>query len=257
MSLNGDQPQETIAKETRINALLTQLRSIKGQQIDHRNTLFPFSNDREVEKLLAQIITQEKDIKADIKVGFVVGAGGLITLGKEMDDIDVWIAVDKNANIFEAAKKRDECIEQESTVEKARDLPLTPIDKSLLDIEKQSYGEKHYLASQEGFDKSQQFIQKKNIAYICGDLTEDGFLEQIGTTLNQFGAQITFANMTNVLDCIYQKPQDQIDWFHQGFNVLPIHDQCVFLYSRHNIGQTSLPLYARSVVGKTAYLQNK
>lgn len=238
MSTTGDPTAEIGNKEVQKTALLTQLRSIKGERLDPFSATYPFTNDRNIAPLIPDIKAHQEGASAKLKAGMVIGTGGLLTLGKELPDIDIWIVVDRRTSMIDALQSWEDYIVRTLSFDRAKNVTFTPEAQAYYNLETESYGSYHYFASQQEYDATRDFLSKKKIAYVPGDLLDEQFMHKVGNALQQYGAKITFANMTNVMQWVMKDTQGDINFYGNRLAGLPFDDNCYFLYSTQDV---SLP----------------
>ena len=128
-------------------------------EIDDKNiSKTPFSNDRKVAHVIPQLKERMRAIpkKEDgIKVGVVIASGGLLSLGKEFPEIDLWIVLDSSPRLIDTVKQYFKLVSTATTTNEL----LAIYEKYKNDCpEKESYGKYHYLENQENLEQAQKFL---------------------------------------------------------------------------------------------------
>lgn len=229
---------ETSETSQKIAALVSSLEALSNKGIESKNTDFysgVFSNDLDLRERIPQIIAAEglnRPSGTDLRVGFVIGSGGILSLGKELPQIDVWVILDKNENLI---KKMSEYCQLVSGAPGPQEITTAAEiygGVNNLRNEQLSFGPYHYLESPEELEKAKKFLLEKKIVFVSGDLTDTEFMKKFGTALGQYKVEIAFANFTNVIEWVpgfYEgKAQQTLD---SSLSSVPFSPDCVFLFS--------------------------
>lgn len=252
-AMNSSIP-ESGDREIQKTAFLTELRTIKGENLDPFSAAYPFTNDRNVASLIPDIKNHHEETDANLNIGMVIGTGGLFTLGKELPDIDVWIVIDRRLSMIDAMESWEDYLTRTTSYQTAKNVTFTSEAQGCYNIERESYGDYHYFSSQEEYTKMRDFLAKKKIVYVPGDLLDEQYMNRIGVLLKQYGAKITFVNMTNVAQWIMKDTHGDSKLYRDRLNCLPFDENCYILYSQQDVTQPERPLYAKGAVGVIDYL---
>lgn len=246
---------------SKITALISSLEALptKGTEPESTDSYSGvFSNDLGLKERIDQIISAEglsKPSSASLRVGFVVGSGGLLSLGKELPQIDLWVVFDKNANLIKKMSEYCQLVLRASGPQEITVAAETYGGVNNLRNEQSSFGPYHYLGSPKELEKAKKFLLERKIVFVTGDLIDSEFMEKFGTALGQCNAEIVFANLSNVMewfDGFYEgKAQQTLD---SSLAPVPFSPDCVFLFSVSlgRIGRS--PLRTQVVEGLSNYL---
>lgn len=197
-----------------------------------------------------------------LKVGLVIASGGILSLGKELLQINLWVVFDKSPGLIEMMKKYCKVTSSATSTQQLIDLSSDFGGTEVLDQEKESYGQYHYLENEGNLQKTQQFLAKKKIIFINANLLDADFMTKIGNTLKSHNAEIAFANLTNTMEWIpgYNDGTSQ-QTMQSSLDPIPFSKDCVFLYAvsmggyglRGKVGRS--PLIAETAIGFKRYLE--
>lgn len=220
-----------------------------------------YSNDLHVAEVIPSLKRDLSILTTDkpgVRVGLVIASGGILSLGKELPEIDLWIVLDKSPGLIEAMKKYCALVSSATSTDQV----LAFNDEYKKDSrERESYGSYHYLESQGSLEATQRFLRDKKIVFMNADLLDRGFMTKIGETLKSHNAEITFANFTNVMEWVpgYNDGSSK-DRIRSSLDSIPFNPNSVFLFSiseggfglRGKVGRS--PLIAGTTVGFENYL---
>lgn len=220
-----------------------------------------YSNDLHVAEVIPALKRNVSSIPAKIsgvRVGLVIASGGILSLGKELPEIDLWIVLDKSPGLIKAMKEYYALVSRAT----GTDQVLAFNDDYKKDSpERESYGSYHYLESQKSLEETQRFLRDKKIVFMNADLLDRGFMTKMGETLKSHNSEVVFANLTNVMEWIpgYNDGSSK-DRFRSSLDSIPFNPNSAFLFSiseggfglRGKVGRS--PLIARTTVGFENYL---
>lgn len=249
--------------EQDITSLATDLEKLSPDQVEPDGEYAyksVYSNDLRVAEVIPALKKDVSSIPAKIsgvRVGLVVASGGILSLGKELPEIDLWIVLDKSPGLIEAMKEYCALVSNATSTEQL----LAIADKLREGKEKQSYASYHYLESQESLERTQQFLRDKKIVFMNADLLDRVFMAKMGETLKSHNAEIAFANFTNIMEWVpgYNDGSSK-DSFRSSLDSIPFNPNSAFLFSisqggfglRGKVGRS--PLIAGTTVGFENYL---
>lgn len=197
----------------------------------------------------------------DLKVGLVIGGGGILSLGKELPQIDLWIVLDKSPGLIEGMKKYCKIVSSTTGTQQLIDASSVFGGIKTLDQEKESYGQYHYLANEGNLQKTQQFLEKKNIVFMNTNLLDADFMTKVGNILMSHQAKIGFANFSNVMEWVpgYEEKTSQQE-LQSSLSPIPFSKDCVCLCSvsrgeyglKGKVGRS--PLITTTAIGFKEYL---
>lgn len=232
-------------KNRKIDRLISELENIPHQGVD--SDAFDYSNDRNVVELIPQIAQLSNSIPGEIRTLVVVGSGSLWNIPKELSGIDLIISLDINRKQLERNKLRNQKILSATSTQDLFPIPNNNIGEEDIvaqaqerrrlnepHIEMTSYGNYHYLSSEENLKKTQEYLRQAKIAYICGDISDKDFTTQLGNILNSKGANIVFANFSNVSEWVCGSKPNLVkrDVLINSLDLTPIDGKCPILHSR-------------------------
>lgn len=255
--------------EQKILSLSSDLEKLTPTQVepdDKYSYIGVYSNDLHVAE---KIPSMQRRLEAlalqtpDLKVGLVIGSGGILSLGKEFSQIDLWIVFDKSPGLIEMMKKYCRVTSSATSTQQLMDLSSDfGATEQILDQEKESYGQYHYLESEGNLQKTQQFLAKKKILFINANLIDTDFMTKIGDALKSHDAEIAFANFTNTMEWIpgYNDRTSQ-QTLQSSLDPIPFAKDCICLYTvsmggyglRGKVGRS--PLIAETAIGFKTYLE--
>ena len=199
-----------------------------------------------------------------LRIGLVIGSGGLLSLGKELPQIDTWVVLDKSPGLIEMMKKYYKTVSSATNPQQLIDMSVDFGDakQTKLDQEKESYGQYHYLENQGNLQRTQEFLAKKKIVFINGNLVDTDFMAKVGNILKSHDAEIAFANFTNVMEWIpgYNEGTSR-QKLQSSTEHVPFSRDCVVLFSvsqggyglRGKVGRS--PLNTQAVIGLERYMK--
>lgn len=253
-------------KDQKIETLISELESIPYEGI--KEEAFDYSNDEDVAKLIPQIAQLSNNILGEIRSVIIVGSGPLWNIPKELNNIDLIISLDVNKNQLERNKSRIQEILSTKNPQSLLPIPNNDINQDdivavakerrrlkLPQIEMSSYGNYHYLSSEETLQKTQDYLKQAKIAYVCGDISDREFTAKFGNILKNSGGNIVFADFSNISEwvCGSKLNQAKKETFINTLTLIPIDKTCPILHSRSagRVGRS--PIYSQLSVGITSY----
>jgi len=260
-----DNHGEVRQKEQAIHSLKDALERITFKELipDPNAYISVFSSDEGVSENIPEIVSGiEGQQTNNLRVGLVVGSGGLLSLGSILPQINLWIVADMNPSEIDVLKEHHKKTAEAKDYQQLLNEISAPFaGKNALTqriplVERNSYDKFYYLSSAERLKSAQDFLKKDNIAYLNVDLTDQDSLARVGDVLTQHSANIAFANMTNVMEWVPGFENDLSQPIVQkSFFKLPILKDCVFLHSLSTgrIGRS--PIITHTAVGLADYLK--
>jgi len=253
------------AKEKTIKSLIGELESIKG--VTNKSEAFDFSSDEKVEKYIPKIVEFVKKPTTSLKAALIISHGALWNIPKELEGIDLVLRIDINETQLEYDKKRREKILNSLNLldllpksnKKLNKNDVVAVRREMFrlkepEVEKISYGPYHYLSSFGMLEKTKLFLNKNNIAFIGGDLSDLEFTQKIGDVLKKHEAQVVFADLTNVMGWFGSigNPQKKQEYIN-SLQKLPFCEKSPILHSIH-LGMTGRsPLLSYLCMGLNEY----
>lgn len=222
--------------EQRISSLAVSLEAISLQQIEtdspyHHASVF--SNDLKVSKNIPEIV---KDLEAqtdpDLKVGFVIGSGGIFSLGPLLPQIDLWIVFDKSPKTIDMIRRYSGVVSNAEDPQQLIKVADNYGGTRTLNDERKSYDNYHYLFNPDSLEKTKQFLASKKAVFLNADLRDKDIMAKMRIALNSHQAKIAFANFTNVMEWMpgFYEGTSQV-LLGNSVASLPFSKDCVFLYS--------------------------
>lgn len=253
-------------KKQKVERIVSELKTIDYQCID--DDTFDYSNDRGVGNLIPQITQLSQDIPGEIRATLIVGGGPLWNIPKTLSNIDLTISFDINKKQLERNISR---MQEILSAERTQDLFPIPNQNIANDdivaqaqerkrleapnIEIDSYGNYHYLSSEEEFKRTKNYLRKAKFVYVCGDISDRNFTTQLGNILNRNKVNIVFADFSNISEwvCGDQPDPTKRDTLIKSLNLIPIDEKCPILHSR-DIGQVGKShIYSKLSIGLKSY----
>lgn len=233
----------------RIGELRNSLSRIQGIG-ENSNIVFQFSNDKEMQDHVLDVIAGVGSIQAETKVGLVVGSGGLFSWGPLLPSVDFWIQIDKNPHMIEWLNKISDIGRQASMIEDYIAQVFDPLLQVVRENERQkerpSYGPFYYLHNQQTYAQAHEFLKRESVVRMLGNLEDVNFIGQVGVAIRSVEGSIVFANTTNVWDhrWLDDTSGSTID---TALSQLPFHNDANFLSS------TTRDLIVRRDIGYSSY----
>lgn len=253
-------------KEQKIERIISELEAINYQGSDSET--FDYSNDMGIAELIPQINLASKEISGEIRTALIIGSGPLWNIPKSLNNIDFIISLDINKKQLERNISRKQEILAAEQVQDLLPIPNHNIDNDDIiaqiqerraleapAIEIKSYGNYHYLSSNEELKRTKEYLKRARIAYVCGNIADNTFTTQLGNILNTNKANIIFADLTNTSEWICGSKIDftKRDNFINSLRQLPIDIRCPILHSRSigRIGRS--PICSKLNLGLKSY----
>lgn len=219
-----------------------QISSVKSEShyLHDQPPVFLFTNDKGIRRFVSAAVTHTEAIDHSFKIGLVVGPTGILSFSKELEAIDLWISLDYNPQVLQWLKATHHLVKQEpkagiyqsKLIQRVNQLQPFLYDKAdqylLLENERVSFGDYHYLASQKSYEKAREAVRRKPVAYVAGNVEDPNFLKEFGNSIRQVGGVIAFADMTNVMGVLSSRKTRE---FQTAFTSLPFHDRAFMLHS--------------------------
>lgn len=271
-----DESRETIVQSVPkegnkdIKTIISELESIKSSTNFDEYTS-DFSNDTCIAALMPEVIqTVNETTKNPLKVMVTVGSGPLWNIPKELEGIDLVISLDINPNQLQRNRQKRLEILSATSPEDLLPKPNLVVDKNNIfkvihernrmlatKTEKDSYLSYHYLFSEKKLRQTQEFLEKENMAFVGGDLSDPNLTETLGTILSNHQARIVFSDFSNVMEWVAGSPghviEDNKISFFESLKKLPFTENCPILHS-HSIGRVGRsPIVAQLSFGLNDY----
>lgn len=266
-NLNNIEPDDN--KEQKVERVISELETIDYPGVD--DDTFDYSNDRGVGELIPQITQLSQQIPAEIRAALIVGGGPLWNIPKTLSNIDLTISFDINKKQLERNISR---MQEILSAEHTQDLFPVP-NQNIVDedkvaqaqekkrlqaphIEIDSYGDYHYLYSEEELLATKEYLRKAKFAYVCGDISDKDFTTQLGNILKKNKVKIVFADLSNISEWVCGSSPDSIkrDTLINSLNLIPIDRKCPILHSV-DIGQVGRShLHSKLSIGLKSYGKN-
>ena len=256
--------------EQKIASLSSELEKLTPAQVepdDKYSYIGVYSNDLDVAEKIPSLQRNLEALQSqtsDLKVGLVIASGGILSLAKELPQIDIWVVLDKSPSLMETMRRYCKIVAFATSPQQLIDISgdFGNVKQTILDQEKKSYGKYHYLESQENLQRTQEFLAGKKIVFINADLLDTDFMTKVGNTLKSHDAEIAFANFTNVMEWIpgYNEGTSQ-QKLQSSLKPIPFSKDCVVLFSvsqggyglRGKVGRS--PLNTQTVIGLERYMK--
>ena len=223
-----------------------------------RTKLVPwiFTNDVGFGSALSQISKgmerQKKGGKP--RAAVISGVGALLTVAPYLD-LDAVVSIDRNSFVLDQVQKMVQTIHEAETREEYKELAqleeffglmqLEDVDpEPYYEIEKQSFGKKHFLASDNSYQKSRQALQKTPVFFSQGNFTHKPYIDELGNAMRD--TEVVYANFT-----------DLGEWYPQFFQAIaefPLAEDSVISWSTNNKNEGRPQ--AMVSIGLEDYLQN-
>ena len=225
------------------------------------------SNDLKVEEKVSTLKATLEDLSSktqNLKIGLVIASGGILSLGKEFPQIDLWIVLDKTPSLISNMKRYSIAVSSAANPQEILDLATEfgGTQQNMLTDEGESYGQYHYLKDQESLKRTQEFLRKKKVVFMNADLLDAEFMAKVGKILKDQDAEIAFANFTNVMEWLpgYDE-HTSAKRLSTSLEAVPFSEKCAILFSvsqggfglRGKVGRS--PLNTRTAVGFLDYLE--
>lgn len=267
MQTDISDPSETGGeKNQRLEKIISELEILDYQGI--KDNAFDYSSDEGVGEFIPQIKELSKEIPGEIRTALIIGGGPIWNIPKTLDNIDLIISLDINKEQLERNKLRKQEILSAEYTQDLFPKPNQNIDnKDIVSlaqermrlkaphIEIDSYGDYHYLYSEETLKRTKNFLKTAKIAYVCGDISDKDFTTQFGNILHKNGVTIVFADFSNVGEWVCGSHPNMLkrDTLISSLNLIPIDSKCPILHSE-SIGRVGRsPIYSRLSIGVKQY----
>lgn len=260
----AEQAEQAEQKIVSLSSDLEKLTPSKVESDDKYSYIGVYSNDLQIaEKIpfMQKVLEDLASQTSDLKVGLVIDSGGILSLGKEFPQINLWIVLDKSPGLIDIMKRYCKVVSSAANTQQLVNISSDFGGTEILDQEKESYSQYHYLENEGNLQKTQQFLAKKRVVFMNADLLDADFMAKAGNILKSHQAKIGFANLTNVMEWIpgYQERISQ-QKLQFSLDTIPFSKNCLFLYTvsmggfrlRGKVGRS--PLNAATAIGFGEYL---
>lgn len=189
------------------------------------------------------------------RVGIVVGNGAILSSLPEIP-ADVVIMSDYNPFIHQWTQYTEKALTESGSIEEYmkkvydQQNPLySESYKEGLEREMADLGERHFLSSEDRFQKCKEALERKKLVMGALDLRSVEALRSLAEALTQDNSEITFANLTNV-------------WEHAGNSMeqairnLPFHPEARILFSSRAYTERFFPKMMAVCQGLAKYIEN-
>jgi len=171
------------------------------------------------------------------RVALLSGVGSIASIASLPNDIDAFVSVDITDAIFSPIQRQVDAILASNTIEEYHkhynqpelfaQLQAAGIDpQPYWEIEKNSFGKEHFLASIDNFLATKQALTDKPLYFVHGNFNHKPFVDALGNALQ--GCDIPYASFT-----------DLADWSPSFLDLLPavpLNNETVVVWSQ-NKGQ--------------------
>jgi hypothetical protein len=253
-------------KDQKIGKMISELEAINYEVVE--SDALNYSNDSCVSRFIPKIVESSDKIPGEIRTVIIVGSGPLWNIPRALTNIDLIISLDINKNQLDRNKTRKQEILLAKSTKELLPSPNPNIENSDIvvqaqekrkmkaaQVEIEAYGNYHYLSSVEELRKAQEHLKKAKFAYVCGDIADKEFTSQLRVVLKSSGANIVFADLSNVSEwvCGSKPDPNKRDSLINSLNLLPIDEKCPILHSRSTgqIGRS--PIVSKLSLGTRDY----
>lgn len=246
--------EQLLGVDPRVQRVITNLSEIRISDVE-RLAAYRFSNDEGVGELTPLIKKKAKGRGVSLKVGMFVGHGAMWSLGKELPQLDLVVRLDMNTTQVELDGEWAKVIERASDAEEIKSI-ISGADKRLSRIEMNSHGHYHYLSSNEQLERTQDFLRRRNIAYVNGNLLDERFMGEMGEVLRSGDAEIVFSDFSNAMGWMGgSRSEEARDKVASQLTLLPFDDECVFLFGVTMGRAGRAPIRADLAIGLDEYIE--
>lgn len=165
------------------------------------------------------------------RVGIISGVGAILTVTPYLD-IDCLVSIDRNSFVLDQVFKMVDTIRQSESKEEYQELAqleeffglmkLEQVDaESYYNVERNSFGERHFLASDESYQKSRTALNAAKVLFSQGNFTYRPYVQELGNALSE--GEVVYANFT-----------DLGEWYPEFFSVIsdfPLSEDAVINWS--------------------------
>lgn len=225
-----------------------------NQGFEGRPTEHVHKNDEGYGHILREI--SDSDVESEkTRVGIVVGNGAILSSLPEIP-ADVIIMIDYNPFIHRWTQFTQRVLAGSSSIDAYKEKvygqqnPLySESYKEGLEREMADLGEKHFLSSEDRFQKCKDTLARKKLLMGTLDLRNVDALRSLAEALTKDNSEITFANFTNV-------------WEHAGNSMeqavsnLPFHPEARILFSSRAYTERFFPKMMGVCRGLSKYIEN-
>lgn len=228
------------------------------QRGEIRTKLVPwvYTNDHNfadvMPRLVESVCAQKRNGR--FRIAVLSGVGSILNIAPHVD-VDLFVSVDRNSFVLDQVRKMVENVQDAQTPWEYlrvaqlktffRDLKEMHADpRPYWNMERDSFGSWHFLASPENYRKTKDVIKKTPVFYSQGNFAHAPYVKALGDAFA--GASITYASFT-----------DLAEWSPEFFDVvhfLPLAADAVIAWST-NKGNEGRPI-AQISVGLDEYVQS-
>lgn len=225
-----------------------------NQGFESKPTEHVHKNDEGYGHILREI--SDSDVESEkTRVGIVVGNGAVLSSLPEIP-ADVIIMSDYNPFIHQWTEFTQRVLSESDSIDefkkKVYDQQNPLYSESYregLEREMADLGERHFLSSEDRFQKCKETLARKKLIMGALDLRNDDALRSLAEALTKDNSEITFANLTNV-------------WEHAGNSMeqaipnLPFHPEARILFSSRAYTERFFPKMMGVCKGLAKYIEN-
>lgn len=151
------------------------------------------------------------------RVGIISGVGALLTVTPYLE-LDCLVSIDRNSFVLDQVFKMVDTIRNAETKEEYLELAqldelfglmkLEQVDaETYYHVERESFGDKHFLASDAAYQKSKRALSDTQVLFSQGNFTHRPYVRSLGEALSD--GEIVYANFT-----------DLGEWYPEFFSVI-------------------------------------
>lgn len=225
-----------------------------------RTKLVPwiYTNDHGFDSIIDQIITstKEQNRNGKLRAGVLSGVGSILNIAPHAE-VDFFVCVDRNSFVLDQIRRMIQTMQEANTPDEY--IQISQLETFFLDLrgmgadpepywymEVESFGKRHFLASQENYLRSKKSLSSIPVFYTQGNFANPPYVEALGQALT--GATVSYASFTDLAEW---SPQ-----FLDSISYLPFADDSVIVWSTNKNRPEGKPL-ARISFGINNYIHEQ
>ena len=209
------------AQDTRVyRERLSIIPQEKRGKLRHKLVPWIYTNDEgfgnQMPFLIDSVRAQKKT--GNMRAAVLSGVGSLFNIAPYAD-VDFFVSVDRNSFVLDCVQEMVHMVKEASTPEECiRSSFLTSFfdrmreegieTKDYYNIERASFGDWHFLASQENFDRTRNTLLKTPVMTSQGNFTSPEYVSELGNALQ--GLDVSYASFT-----------DLGEWYKEFLDLVP------------------------------------
>lgn len=238
---------------TRLGKRLSAISPGERGLVLHKPVPWIFTNDAGYADVLPSMgeALREQNHDGKLRVPIIAGWGALATIAGALPiNADAYVIVDITDQIFNPIKRMisairtsnspEECMKIYDAQNYFKDMGQLGVDPTRYwDIELQSFGDKHFLASLPNFLASKQALANTPVFYSHGNLEHPPYLNALTKVFNESNVSVPYASVTDL--------GEWNDGFLENADLLPWDNSTIISWSTNNGCPAAQPISQFSV----------